>query len=107
MDSSVLFVTCAGDIIGLMSLAVYRQRLQNETCPANYVTSCIGARKQNNFQDRSILRGVYMFKVTIKDMKANMLKVKCMFKINVLLFFYNFEDISQLILIFLMLNLNM
>ena len=104
-------MTCADDIIALMSLEVFRQRLRNETCPAmgsrvSYVTSCIGTHKQNNFEDRSILRGTYMFKVNIKDTKANMLKVNCMFKINVLLFFYGFEDISQLILMFLMLNLN-
>ena len=36
-----------------------------------------------------------------------MFKVKCMFKINVLVFFYNCEDISQLVLIFLMLNFSM
>ena len=36
-------MTYADDIIVLMSLAVFRQRLLKETCPGKYVTSCIGA----------------------------------------------------------------
>ena len=59
-------VTYTDDNISLMSPAVFRQRLWNETCPGKYVTSRIGVHKQNNFQGRSIIRGIYMFKVNIK-----------------------------------------
>ena len=86
---------------------VFRQRLWNETCPGKYVTSCIGAHKQNNFQGQSNLRGIYMFKVNIKNIRTYMFKVKCMFKINVLVFLFTiWRYFSLLVLIFLMLNLN-
>ena len=75
-------VTCANDIIRSMSPAVFIQWLWNETCLGKCVTSCIGAHKQNNFQGQSVLCGIYMFKVNNKNIRSNMLRVKCMCKIN-------------------------